>query len=125
VKNTIKSAAEISLLFEKAKRINTGHLIALIADVNERRGLRGRVAFIAGKKLGSAPQRNKAKRIMREAAQKVGAPWPGKDVVFLAKTQLLSADLVSVTKDVSKIKQEIERDDKKECLKGRVKRERN
>jgi ribonuclease P protein component len=113
VKNTIKSAAEITLLFEKAKRINTGHLIALIADVNERRGPRGRVAFIAGKKLGNAPQRNKAKRIMREAARNVGAPWPGKDVIFLAKSQLLSTDLVGVTKDVSKIKYEIEQDNKK------------
>ena len=106
MKNTIKSTTEISLLFATAQRINTGHLIALIADVQERRDRNGRVAFIAGKKLGTAPQRNKAKRLMREAARAMKAPWPNKDIIFLAKPPIVSTDLASVIKDMGTIKHE-------------------
>ena len=45
----------------------------------------GRVAFIAGKKLGGAVWRNATKRRLRSVAREIGAPWPGYDVVFVAK----------------------------------------
>lgn len=53
--------------------------------------LPGRVAFIAGKKLGNAVWRNSAKRRMRALCRDLGGPWPGFDVVFLAKSSLTSA----------------------------------
>ena len=93
-------------MFNTARRINTGHLVALIANVNDKRGQDGRVAFIAGKKLGSAPKRNRAKRIMREAAKEAGAPWSGKNVVLIAKTQILDTCYDSVIKDMVKVKSE-------------------
>ncbi len=62
----------------------------------------GRVAFIAGKKLGNAVWRNSAKRRMREIAQAYGAPWDGYDVVFLARSPLLKASYSKVNKTCSK-----------------------
>jgi ribonuclease P protein component len=102
VKGTIKSTNEISALFKTAQRITTTNIIVLIAKANERCGSQGRVAFIAGKRLGSAPQRNKAKRLMRHAAFFVGVPWPGLDVAFIAREQTLSASLDEVANDIRK-----------------------
>lgn len=52
---------------------------------NELHGCSGRVAFIAGKKLGNAVWRNRAKRRMRAACNDLGGPWDGYDVVFVAR----------------------------------------
>ncbi len=108
VKNTIKSADEISLLFEKAKRINTVNLIALIAKADCRRGHNGRAAFIAGKKLGNAPKRNRAKRLMREAARIEQAPWQGYDTIFIAKERIKNSNLEKIIKDIHTVKSELE-----------------
>ena len=51
----------------------------------------GRVAFIAGKKLGNAVWRNRAKRRMRALCRDLGGPWEGRDVIFLAKSGLAGA----------------------------------
>lgn len=51
-------------------------------------GQPGRVAFIAGKKLGNAVWRNKAKRRMRALCKECKGPWDKYDVIFLAKSQI-------------------------------------
>lgn len=51
-------------------------------------GQEGRVAFIAGKKLGNAVWRNKAKRRMRSLCKDCEGPWSKYDVIFLAKSQI-------------------------------------
>ena len=96
MKGTIKSSEEISELFKTGKRVDHRALIALIAETNNKRGLSGRVAFIAGKKLGSAPQRSRAKRVLREAARRKGAPWEGFDVVLIAKNTTLTASFQEI-----------------------------
>ena len=45
----------------------------------------GRAAFIAGKKLGNAVWRNRAKRRMRSICKDLNYSFNGYDVVFLAK----------------------------------------
>lgn len=87
---TIKSSSDISLLFSHGKRINTP-FITFIVLKNEKHGLQGRVAFIAGKKLGNAVWRNRAKRRMRALFQDLGKTWTGYDVIFLAKYRITSS----------------------------------
>lgn len=58
--------------------------------------LQGRVAFIAGKKLGGAVWRNAAKRRMRAICHDAGGPWDGYEVIFLAKSGLLDASYHTV-----------------------------
>lgn len=47
----------------------------------------GRVAFVAGRKVGGAVVRNRAKRVLRESCRRAGGPWPGFDVVLVARPQ--------------------------------------
>lgn len=93
---TITSSTEISQLFSSGKRIKTPYLTLIVGehaygkprgDV-EQHGPSGRVAFIAGKKLGNAVWRNRAKRRMRAVCHDLGGPWPNLDVIFLAKGSL-------------------------------------
>ena len=58
--------------------------------------LQGRVAFIAGKKLGGAVWRNAAKRRMRAICRDAGGPWTGYEVIFLAKSGLMDASYHAV-----------------------------
>ncbi|MCL2503237.1 MAG: ribonuclease P protein component [Coriobacteriia bacterium] len=83
--STIRSSREIDRVFKSASWIHTAHFIALVALTPPGRDPKGRVAYIAGKKLGNAVIRNRAKRVLRAALQACGGPWPGKDVVLIAK----------------------------------------
>lgn len=87
----IKSSADISTLFTHGKRVHTSYVTFIVLpqqhDLTETTC--GRVAFIAGKKLGNAVWRNSAKRRMRAACREVGGPWKGCDVVLLAKGRIM------------------------------------
>lgn len=82
---TIKSREDISDLFSNGKRLHTPYLTLIVLPTKQH-GPRGRVAFIAGKKLGNAVWRNGAKRRMRAVCRELGGPWSDLDVVFLAKS---------------------------------------
>lgn len=82
---TIKSREDISDLFSCGKRLHTPYLTFIVLPTKQH-GPCGRVAFVAGKKLGNAVWRNSAKRRMRALCRELGGPWPGYDVVFLAKS---------------------------------------
>jgi ribonuclease P protein component len=103
VKGTIKSAKEISFLFKTAQKVPTRSLVALISKTSRGRGSEGRVAFIAGKRLGNAPKRSRAKRLMREAARKVDVPWQGVDVLFIAREQTATTPLDAVVQDMKSV----------------------
>jgi ribonuclease P protein component len=90
--STIKSTREIDTIFRTANRIAHPLLIALISSTPEGRGQDGRVAFVAGKKLGGAVWRNRSKRVMREAVRRAGGPWPGYDIAVMARVGTATAD---------------------------------
>lgn len=82
---TVRSSREIDRLFKEGKRSAHPLVVALIAKTPPGRGPEGRVAFIAGKKLGGAVSRNRARRVLREAVRRTGGPWPGYDVALIAR----------------------------------------
>lgn len=88
---TLKSSREIDAVFQSGRRYATQTMVALIAETPEGRGPSGRVAFMAGKKLGTAVLRNRSKRVLREAVRRVGGPWPGYDVVLIARPRTAAA----------------------------------
>ncbi|MDO4442656.1 MAG: ribonuclease P protein component [Slackia sp.] len=99
MKSTIKSSADISLLFSQGKRFSTPFLTVMVlkhCNQHDHEIDHGRVAFIAGKKSGNAVWRNGAKRRMREIARACGGPWDGYDVVFLARSPILKASYSKV-----------------------------
>ncbi len=93
MKSTIKSSTEISNLFSKGKRFNTPFITVLVlkAEQHDHEVHHGRVAVIAGKKLGGAVWRNASKRRMRAVIHDLGGPWDGYDIVFLARSSLMKA----------------------------------
>lgn len=106
----IKSSSEISELFSEGQRLKNPY-VTLIAkkrvpgentDESKQHDLEGRVAFIAGKKLGNAVWRNGAKRRMRSVCHELGYTWQGYDVIFLAKSSLMRTSYSKVLKACDK-----------------------
>ena len=88
--DTIKSSADISLLFNRGQRYQTPFLTLIVLETRDQdRYPGGRVAFIAGKKHGNAVWRNQAKRRMRSLCRDAHLCKPSLDIVFLAKEHVL------------------------------------
>jgi ribonuclease P protein component len=61
-----------------------------------------RLTTVASKRVGNAVQRNRAKRMLREAARAVN--WtPGHDVVLVARTATVTASLDALTADLVRL----------------------
>lgn len=88
-------------LFREGRRSSSYLLTVLSVDGACAEG-RGRCAFIAGKKLGPAPLRNRCKRVMRECARELEAPWVGHDVAFVARRKIATAPHENVVKAMKK-----------------------
>jgi ribonuclease P protein component len=88
---TITAAREIDRLFTEGRRAADRDLLVLIAPTPGARDPHGRVLFVAGKRLGSAVLRNRCKRVMRAAVDRVGGPWPGWDVALIARSGTATA----------------------------------
>lgn len=82
--DTIKSSDQISEVFNLGVRFSGGGIRIIVKQADNQRDPRGRVAFIAGKKLGNAVVRNRSKRVLRETARSVGLPAPGYDILLMA-----------------------------------------
>jgi ribonuclease P protein component len=93
---TIKSTREIDTLFKEGRRASSPLMTALSRPVDGRRDPAGRVAFVAGKKLGGAVVRNRCKRVLRAGAARAGGPWAGLDVVLIARAGLSTAAATDV-----------------------------
>ena len=101
----IKSNTEISRIFSSNRRYSNQFATFIVESCKDeshetekpsQHDPRGRVAFIAGKKLGNAVWRNRAKRRMRALCRETGGPWPGYDVIFLAKPAVTQASYSKV-----------------------------
>lgn len=80
----IKSSSDITRVFKEGKRFGRGSNMVLVLENEKQHGKPGRVAFVAGKKLGNAVWRNRAKRRMRAAYREASVNLSGRDVVFVA-----------------------------------------
>jgi len=101
--STIKSSREIDTIFRTAARVAHPLLIALIAQTPEGRGPSGRVAFIAGKKLGNAVLRNRSRRVVREAVRRAEGPWPGYDVALIARPRTATSSRAELDAAMSSV----------------------
>jgi ribonuclease P protein component len=67
-------------------------LLVLVAQANGRAQVR--VGVVAGKTVGGAVQRNRAKRLLRAAMQSlVSSVAPGWDLILIARPPLVSSDM--------------------------------
>lgn len=93
---TITASAEIDKLFASATRGTSQLLVVLKGNTPTSRDPDGRVMFVAGKKLGGAVTRNRAKRVLREACRRAGGPWAGLDIVFIAREGIVRAAVADI-----------------------------
>jgi putative membrane protein insertion efficiency factor/ribonuclease P protein component len=103
MKGTIKSKDQITLLFDNGQKFSAASMLAIYLSTNQS----GRLAFIAGKKLGAAPLRSRAKRRLREAAALQAAPWDGYDVVFVARKGAIQNDFKEIEADIKRLKEKL------------------
>lgn len=82
---TITAPTEIDRLFKEGRRVSSPALLVLALPTPPAREPDGRVLFVAGTRLGNAVKRNRSKRVLREAARRAGAPWPGWDIALIAR----------------------------------------
>jgi ribonuclease P protein component len=65
-----------------------------------------RLAVVASRRVGNAPARNRAKRLMREASRRIA--WPsGHDLVLVARSGIRDADMWQVLDDVQQLAGEL------------------
>lgn len=81
---TLKARSEIDRLFAGGRRVSHPALLVLAAKNPSGDESAGRVMFVAGKRLGSAVVRNRAKRVMREAVRR-SSGWQGWDIALVAR----------------------------------------
>lgn len=101
--STIKSSREIDRIFQQATRVAHPLIILLVSATPEGRDQSGRVAFVAGKKLGNAVYRNRCKRVLRAALRRVGGPWPGSDIAIIARPGVGEAMALAVDSAMSNV----------------------
>ncbi len=96
--------------FERVWREGQSHAHPLVVLVACRRPaeapapLPTRCGFVAGKKVGSAVDRNRAKRLLREAVrQRAGDLAQGWDLVFVARAPLAAAGLSQARRAVGQL----------------------
>ncbi|MBK5211082.1 MAG: ribonuclease P protein component [Coriobacteriia bacterium] len=102
-KHIIKSSEEISRVLKEGKRYNHFLCTIYILKTPEYRDPSGRVAYIAGKKLGNAVWRNRSKRVMRAAVRVAEAVIPGYDILVVAKKATERAGSAVVAQAIASI----------------------
>ena len=77
-------------------------LVVIVQPRSEAPDAPPRVAVVAGRKLGTAVRRNRARRWLREAVRQVYAHLPpGIDMIVMARAPLLQSDLAGITTALS------------------------
>jgi len=89
---------------EAYKEGRTWVLPGAVMHVRATEGPVVRVGFVAGRRLGSAVERNRAKRLLREAFRRVVGrfhPSSGADLIFVARRRLLEMEWGEVVETVA------------------------
>jgi ribonuclease P protein component len=85
----------------RGRRQRPGHL-AVVHVTTERASGAARIAVVASRRVGDAVTRNRAKRLLREAARHL--PWrEGTDVVLVARGACGESDLAHVHEEVRRL----------------------
>ena len=74
------------------------------------------MAFIAGKRLGNAVWRNRAKRRMRSVCYELGGSLLGHDLIFLAKPRVATANYETLCSAARKAFEHVKVDDADEVI---------
>jgi len=85
----------------RAARVSGRHLVLHHRDRGDQNS--PRLTVVASRRVGAAVQRNRAKRLLREAARAL--TWPvGTDIVLVARPGMATANLGSISADLADLR---------------------
>lgn len=96
---TLKNRRQFDLVYSQGRKCTSRALVMFhLGDAPDRQ-----VAFVASRKVGGAVQRNRAKRLMREAFRRVTSTQPVPDgwFVLIARVGILDLKSDMVARDLS------------------------
>lgn len=100
---TIASSNEIGAVLRGGIR-KSAHAVAIYySETPEQRDQSGRVAYIAGKKLGGAVWRNRSRRVLRAALRGAGGVVPGYDILLVANARTSEIGTEAVAVEIARI----------------------
>ena len=124
MKGTIKSKEKIAWLFTNGTKFSGTGFLAIYSTENAKADVLtpnpGGLAFVAGKKLGTAPVRSRAKRRMREAARIAGAPWGNNEIVFVARRSIQKAAFEDIVRDMTRLGVRFTQEDEQGASQGEL-----
>lgn len=90
MEGTLTSKQEIERLFDLGAAGRT-HILTVVAYEVGESDPDGHIMVIAGRGIGNAVRRNRAKRLLREAVRRARGPWGGYHVAVIGKPAVLTA----------------------------------
>lgn len=93
----LRSSRDVLRVLRLGRRGSTSRLAVHVVADSAPDG--PRVGVIASRRVGSAPARNRAKRLLREAAARIDWPTTA-DIVLVARPGIVGADLWDVLEDL-------------------------
>lgn len=100
---TIASSDEIGVVLRSGTRKATNLVAVYYSSTPSRRDQSGRVAYIAGKKLGGAVWRNRSRRVLRAALAAAGGAVPGLDILLVANARTAAAGSEAVGGEIVRV----------------------
>lgn len=96
--DTLKSKEDFDRLYGRSRSAGSRHVVLLF----RKNGMSvSREAFIASKKVGNSVQRNRARRLMKEAFRTSGMRLSaGYDVAFIARNTITDAKCADVQRSI-------------------------
>lgn len=97
---TLKTS-EFEKVFLRGKRLSDRLLRIRVFELED--GSVGKLAFVAGKRLGNAVFRNRCKRVLRVAARECGLPAEGYGIILLATSSTHESSPEEVSQALAKL----------------------
>jgi ribonuclease P protein component len=98
VADRLRDGRVISAVLRGRRKRAGEHLVVHVRQRDDE--LPARLAVVASRRVGGAVQRNRAKRLLREAAR-TQAWTPGVDVVLVARASCARSGLAEVTRELT------------------------
>ncbi|MBO6303657.1 MAG: ribonuclease P protein component [Selenomonadaceae bacterium] len=99
MKDTIKNKEQFQKIYSEGKKFADNNILICVMSGS------GKTAFVAGKKLGCAPVRNRLKRLLREAYRLNSDDIRDDvDIIFVARAGLIGKKLDAAAASFNKLK---------------------